>query len=186
MMTFKTLNRAMMTLSFSAFTTFAMADVSPNTGDFQAVCTNAWMQKADQSKNKVDYKNFGEKYCACAATQPLDSPVAIKKAIQICMSQTLLHDAMDALEEEVGLDDAKDTDVNDYCQDRWSLIEPNQDAQVKTIATVYCECAKPKLMEIIKKADNVTDKEYYAQIDAVAAECSGNVPQTSSNTPIVK
>lgn len=157
--------------------------------DFLASCTNAWMQKINDSADKVDFKNFGEKYCTCAANQLAgqQSPTQemLQKAIQLCMSRTLLHDAMDSVEEEVGLSEAKDTDVMEYCADRWSLIYPKQTDEDKKFTTAYCECAKPKLMDLIKQSDNMTDKQYDEGIDNVAAACSGNVkeetpPPTSS------
>ncbi|CEG56930.1 hypothetical protein [Legionella fallonii] len=164
--------------------------------DFLGACTNAWMQKINDSAEKVDYKNFGEKYCTCASNQLRDkkdlTQDMLQKAMQLCMSRTLLHDAMDSVEEEVGLSEAKDTDVMEYCEDRWKLIYPKQTDDDKKITTAYCECAKPKLMDLIKQADNMTDKQYDDAIDSVAAACSGNVKQetpptasgtTNSSTP---
>lgn len=156
---------------------------------FQSVCINSWMQKIGGAADKVDYKNFGEKYCGCAAGQPLDNDAAIQKAIQLCMSRTLLHDAMDSLEEEVGLSEAKDTDVKEYCEDKWNLIYPKQTDEDKKFTSAYCECANPKLMDLMKQADNLTDKQYDEGIDTVAASCSGNVKQeapvanTTTETP---
>lgn len=152
---------------------------------FLTTCTNAWMQKINASAEPVDYKNFGEKYCGCAANQPLDNQAAIQKAMQLCISRTLLHDAMDSLEEEIGLSEAKDTDVMEYCEDRWNLIYPKQTEADKKITTAYCECAKPKLMDLIKQSDNMTDKQYDDGIDLVASACSANVKQQTppTNTP---
>ena len=62
-----------------------------------------WMNNAADVKDPVDYKNFGEKYCGCAAKEPLDNDAAVQKAVQLCMSRTLIHDAMDSMEDEVGL-----------------------------------------------------------------------------------
>jgi len=90
---------------------------------FQTECVSSWMKKAEGAANKVDYKNFGEKYCGCAAKQPLDNDAAIHKAIQLCISRTLLHDAMDSLEEEIGLNEAKDKDINEYCTQQWHSVK---------------------------------------------------------------
>jgi hypothetical protein len=95
---------------------------------------------------------------------------------------------MDSLEEEVGLSEAKDTDIKEYCEDRWNLIYPKQTDEDKKFTTAYCECAKPKLMNLIQKADNMTDKQYEDGIDEIAAACSGNVKQetptsTTSTAP---
>lgn len=167
------LNRIVLAIAFGTMSVTATAD----NADFLSVCTKSWMAHSEQAKDKVDYKNFGEKYCGCAATQPLDSQDAIKKAIQVCMSRTLLHDAMDSLEEDVGLKEAKDSDVSEYCMDRWTLIAAGQSAEAQSAASAYCECAKPKLMDLIKGSDNMTDKQYDEQIDTIAGACSGNVQQ---------
>lgn len=165
------------TVGFLLLSSYAQADET-----FETKCVDSWMKKIDDSAEKIDYKNFGEKYCECAAAQPLDSAVAIQKAIQLCMSRTLLHDAMDSLEEEVGLSEAKDTDVNEYCEDRWALIYPKQTEADKKITAAYCECAKPKLMELIKDASNMTDKLYDEGINNVAAACSNNVKEETPST----
>lgn len=165
-------------LAYSAY-----ADKSSQSGaTFQDACISSWMKKADEATDKVDYKNFGEKYCQCASTQQLDSDAAIKKAIQVCLSRTLLHDAMDSLEEEVGLSKAKDTNIQEYCQNRWNLIYPKQTDEDKKFTTAYCGCAQLKLMDLIKQSENMTDKQYYEVVDNIAADCSGNVKESSPNT----
>ena len=93
------------------------------------------------------------------------------------MSRTLLHDTMDSLEEEVGLTEAKDTDFMEYCQDRWNLIYPKPTDEGKKFTQAYCECAKPKLMDLIKQSDKMTDKQYNDGVDSVAAACSANVQE---------
>lgn len=165
------------------FSFASYADGAAQSGaSFLSSCTNSWMGKADQATDKVDYKNFGEKYCTCASQQPLDSDAAIKKAIQLCLSRTLLHDAMDALEEEVGLSDAKDSDLTEYCLDRWNLIYPQQNEEAKKVTTAYCECAKPKLLDLIKQSESMTDKQYDDSINVIAADCSGNVDEGQQST----
>ncbi|KTD70873.1 hypothetical protein [Legionella tucsonensis] len=141
-------------------------------GDFQTRCTEAWMKKADEAKDKVDFKNFGEKYCGCAAKQSLDNEAAVQKAVKVCMSRTLLHDTMDSIEDDIGLSKAKDSDVADYCQDRWDLVLPKPTDEDKKLITAYCECAKPKLVELLKKSNDMTDKQYYNEIDGVADVCA--------------
>lgn len=148
---------------------------------FQAICLSSWMKRETNVANLTDYKNFGEKYCACALTQPLDTDAAVDKAIQVCMSRTLLRNTMDSLEEEIGLEKASDKDVSQFCQDTWNLIYPKMNDQAKQIATSFCDCSQPKLVSLLKSSTNMTDKDYYAQIDAVAAACSG--PIQSSQEP---
>jgi len=147
------------------------------TGDsFHQVCVKSWMGRNADVKNKVDFQNFGEKYCTCAETQtPLDSNEAINMAAQVCMSRTLLQDAADNLSDEIGLNEVKDTDFNEYCMDRWELVYPNMDDNDKKAAVGYCDCAKPKLLELFKKSSDMTDQAYSKAIDDVAATCSGKV-----------
>ncbi|PWY56766.1 hypothetical protein DGG96_04985 [Legionella qingyii] len=151
--------------------------------DFQSRCTNAWMKKADEVKDKVDFKNFGEKYCGCAAKQALDNEAAIQKAAQLCISRTLLHDAMDSIEEDVGLDKAKDSDIADYCQNRWALVIPKQTDDDKKLINTFCDCAKPKLVDLLKKSNDMTDKQYYAEIDGVADTCAESTASSSKPAP---
>ncbi|CEK10966.1 hypothetical protein [Legionella hackeliae] len=156
---------------------------------FQSSCVGSWMKRIDDIKDKIDYKNFGEKYCECAAQQPLDTQEAINKTMQLCMSQTLLQDTMDSLENEVGLEKATDSDVNEYCQDRFSLVFPQMGDKDKQAAESYCSCAKPKLAALLKTADDMTDKQYSDEIKNIAATCSANVQDnktpadTNASTP---
>lgn len=142
---------------------------------FQSICVNSWMKRANEAKDQVDYKDFGEKYCGCAAAQPLENNAAIDAAIQLCMSRTLLVDAMDSVEEEIGLDKVVADDVSKACLDRWSLVYPNMTEQGKVASKAYCDCANPKLMDLVKASDNMTDKDYADQINAVAATCSSEI-----------
>lgn len=151
------------------------ADSAKQAESFQSICLNSWLKRINDVGDKVSYKNFGEKYCACAQTQPLDTDAAVDKAIQVCMSRTLLRDSMDSLEDSVGLTKASDKDVGQYCHDRWNLIYPQMTDQAKQSAAAYCECSKPKLAELLKKSENMTDKDYYDQIDSIAAACSGQI-----------
>ncbi|KTC82726.1 hypothetical protein [Legionella cincinnatiensis] len=172
-MTFSSLKGTAIVLSM-LFSLTVYADAQQQSSDFQTICTDAWMKKADKAKDKVDYKNFGEKYCSCAAKQPLENDDAVKKAIQLCMSRTLLHDAMDSLEDEITLSKAKESDINDYCLDRWSVVLPQQTEDDKKLINAYCQCAQPKLMDLIRQSDTMTDNEYEAGIDKVADHCVEN------------
>ncbi len=168
-------------ISFFPLLVFASADVDRQGESFQTICISSWMKRLSDVGDKASYKSFGEKYCSCALTQPLDTDAAVDKAIQVCMSRTLLRNTMDSLEDEVGLDKANDKDVNQYCQDTWNLIYPKMTSQGKQIATSFCDCSQPKLAGLLKDSNSMTDKEYYAQIDTVAASCSG--PIQSSQSP---
>ncbi|RAP34747.1 MULTISPECIES: hypothetical protein [Legionella] len=149
-------------------------DAKTEAPTFQSTCVNAWMGRNTEITDKMDFKNFGEKYCKCAETQqPLDTQEAINKAAQVCMSRTILQDAMDNVEENVGLDKVTSKDIDDSCHNRWLLVYPKMDENDKKIATSYCDCADPKLVDLSKNSEKMTDDEYYKEIYKIAATCSG-------------
>lgn len=161
---------------------FSYAENAPqHNATFLSSCVDSWMKKVDQSSDKLDFKNFGEKYCACAATQPLDNDDAVKKAISLCMSRTVLHDTMNTMEEELGLSEARDKDFHEYCLDTWELVYPKQSVEDKKTIIDYCTCAAPKLMKLIKQTDTITDRQYDDDIDVIADSCTGTA-NNNANT----
>lgn len=151
---------------------------------FQTDCNKAWMEMAGNTSDKDEYKNFGEKYCSCAAGKSLNSKDEIAKAAQICMSQTLLKDTMDGLGDSVGLKNLTQESIQTGCQDKWKIIYPEMDDKLMTSVTSYCQCASPKLMELNKNRDNVTDKQWYDTIETIANDCAGNVAADKTTTDI--
>ncbi|MBA2656626.1 MAG: hypothetical protein H0U70_06520 [Tatlockia sp.] len=156
-------------------TTNQPVEDNKQTESFQNICLSSWMKRISDLQDKVGYKNFGQKYCACALTQPLDTDTAVDKAIQLCMTRILLQDSMDSLEDSVGLNKATEAEVNQSCQNKWKLIYPQMSDQAQLNTNAFCSCAQPKLSMLIKNTDNMTDKDYYAQIDTIAASCSDMV-----------
>jgi hypothetical protein len=151
---------------------------------FQMTCVKSWMQRMGENQDKTDYKNFGEKYCDCASKQPLDSTMHINKTMQLCMSQTLLQDTMDTLENEVGLDKATEEDLHEYCEDRFALVFPKMSERDRQISAAYCDCAKPHLLKILRTANDMTDKEYSNHINEVAAICSTGLENDASTAVV--
>ncbi|KGP62762.1 hypothetical protein EP47_02085, partial [Legionella norrlandica] len=92
-----------------------------------------------------------------------------------CLPQTILHDAMDELEEGVTLSEVNTTTIEQYCIDRWNLVYPRQNNDDKKLVFAYCECAKTKLLDIIKKIDELSNKEYEDAIKNINMLCSGNL-----------
>jgi hypothetical protein len=162
-------------LIFSLPPLFVYAAEGKTSESFQAICLDSWMNRYTEVKDKVAYKNFGEKYCNCAQTQPLDNDSAVDKAIHVCISRTLLHDTMDALKTSIGLNKVTDKDIIKHCQERWNLIYPKLTDNGKQATIAFCECSKTQLMDLQKKVNEMTDKEYNEQSDTIAAACSGTV-----------
>lgn len=150
---------------------------------FQKSCVKAWMERAGEASDQVEFKNFGEKYCGCASSQPLDNDKAIDKAAQVCMSQTLMKDTMDGLSDQKGLSKVTEDDIDSACKDKWALIYPKMTDKDKVGIAAYCACAKTKLMPIVKDADNLTDKDFYTKVNGVAKDCAGDVEPDKSTKP---
>lgn len=152
------------------------ADMTPTDKEtFHSTCVNAWLGRFKDVKDKTDYQNFGDKYCECAGTQPLEGSDAIDKAAKICMTRTLLSNAMDKLEEDGDLEEATESSIDEYCMGRWQLVYPQMNDRLKQVATTYCGCAKSKLLSLIKDSNDMTDKQYYDHIDTIASTCSANL-----------
>ncbi|MFC3907962.1 hypothetical protein ACFORL_02555 [Legionella dresdenensis] len=159
--------------AFSCFADEAQTKAEP-AQTFQSVCLKAWMERAGEIKDKVDFQNFGEQYCDCAALQqPLNDSEAINHASQVCMSRTLLVDAMNKLDDDEGLDKATKDNIMEYCQDSWALVYPDMNETVKQSAEAYCACAEPKLLDLATKSGDMTDKQFNDAVNGVAATCSG-------------
>jgi|GEM_PF-3310893 len=152
------------------FATFADDAVNPN---FKTECVSAWMKGAPQ-EGKVDYQNFGEQYCGCAAGKSIKSQDDLKLAAQTCMAQTVLRGTMDNVEEKPGLSKATADDILSACIDTWAVVNPQIAANPTAAAATkgFCVCAQSKLADLAKNNENITDDQWYLQIDAVSAGCA--------------
>lgn len=175
-------------LGFLPITSFA--DEGKLTEAFKTNCIKAWMDSAGNTADKVAYQNFGEKYCDCGSKNKLETKEDINKVAQICMSQSILHDTMDGLEDKTGLKNLTAEKIQSGCGDTWKIIYANMDDKTKTATGAYCQCVAPKLYEMTKNSENMTDKTWYEKMNGIAGECAGNVepnkPTTDVPEPVVK
>ncbi|HAU0827434.1 TPA: hypothetical protein JBH49_15805, partial [Legionella pneumophila] len=141
----------------------------------QSHCFETWMKKIDPSIDKETYKQFGDKYCRCISTKNLDNKTGVQKAIRNCIPQTILHDAMDELEEEVTLSEVTTQTIEQYCLNRWSLIYPNQSDEDKKTIQAYCACVKTKLLSFIEQIEKISNREYNEAINDINTICSENL-----------
>ncbi len=151
---------------------------------FKTACVKSWMEGTEKVTDKVAFKNFGEKYCDCAAGQPLNNDAAIDKAAKMCMSHVLLRDTMDTIEANNGLNDLTDAGFKVACANEWKLISPELTGSAKESAAAFCSCASTKLLEVNKNRDDVTDQGWYKKIDGIANDCTGT--SDSSVKPAAK
>ncbi|WP_028388881.1 hypothetical protein [Legionella fairfieldensis] len=164
--------------SWTVYAEVLIQDEANKQKSFQTICVDSWMKRVSDVKDQVGYKIFGEKYCNCAQTQPLDNDAAVNQAIQVCISRTLLHETMNSLKNNVDLNKVTENDIEQHCQDKWNLIYPQTLYKEKQNTLVYCECSKSRLFKLLEQTGNRTEKEYEDQIDAIAAACSATIVST--------
>lgn len=162
------------------FTSYA-ADASSDQV-FNTSCLKAWMERAGNTSDKVEFKNFGEKYCACASGKSLNNDAEIDKAARTCMSQTLLQVTMSALETSPGLSNLTEANILSGCQGEWKIVYPDMGADAKRRTDDFCKCAAPKLLGLNKNKDNVTDAQWSDKINEIGDSCSGNVQPSAAPT----
>lgn len=143
--------------------------------EFKKSCSETWVEKSGPVSDKVAYKDFGEKYCQCLTDKPLQPESALKESAGICISQILLTNTMDILESDEGLDNVDETKINQACTTHWALIYTGLTGETKAPDNSYCNCAAPKLNDMNKDRDNLTDKEWSDKINEIAKECSDKV-----------
>ncbi|KTC97439.1 hypothetical protein Lgee_1760 [Legionella geestiana] len=159
----------------------AMAE-APDAKAFKNMCVSAWMKSAPDG-DKVDYQDFGEKYCSCAAEKPLTSQEDVNKAAQFCMGKILLRTISDRLEESPGLDKVASKDVEQACKGAWTMItSPGSGAPPAEMVSQFCACVEPQMVKLAKKNEELTDSQWYVKVDAISAGCP-LVPEASKKAP---
>lgn len=143
--------------------------------ELQSQCLKSWLKNAGSSMDMEAYKRFGDKYCRCISAQTLNNDTAIQNAIKYCMPQTILHDAMDALEEEVTLSEVNTKTIEEYCLSRWNLIYRNQSLEDQKNISAYCACVKTKLLQFIEQIDQISNAEYNTAINDINMICYENL-----------
>lgn len=159
-------------LWFPVASLYAAGEVPKQDDSFNKTCVNMWMKRGQGVNDQVAFQNFGEKYCECAATQPLDSDASVEKAAETCMVRVLLHDAMDIQQNKYGVSKVTAEGIQASCAAEWMLIFPKMDAAEKTSATAYCNCAQPQLFSLVKIHDTLTDQQYVDKINEIAQQCT--------------
>lgn len=159
----------------------AMAE-APDAKAFKKMCVSAWM-KSVPAGDKVDYQDFGEKYCSCASEKPLTSQEDVNKAAQFCMGKILLRNISDRLEESPGLDEVASKDVDEACKGAWKMISsPDSGAPPAEMVSQFCACVEPQMVTLAKKNAELTDSQWYVKVDTISAGCP-LVPATDKKAP---
>lgn len=137
----------------------------------RASCEKTWMAKADDSPDEVTFRDFGQKYCDCTASQPLGLNAESTKTQAICMSRVALYLTMDNIGADEGLSNLTEAKIKTSCTAIWDIVSPNVDTTNKEKNSNLCSCAAPKLNTLAKDKENYTDREWYAKINEITAGC---------------
>lgn len=148
------------------------ADNSSASTQFKASCIKSWMDNAGDSGDKLIFQNFGEKFCACAASKPSNSDADMQNAAKFCMSQTLLHDVMDTFKNQPDLKNLSEDKIESACQNVWKIIYPTMDNNFQQSTVAYCQCTGPKLFDLTKKSASLSGVQFSAKIDGIATDCA--------------
>lgn len=179
-MNFQFLTSALLALSAGLIPLLASADIAKSAPPtFRYTCTTEWRARVDitnkDQDDKVLYLMVGEKYCACALTQPFDSSRVESQVKHLCIPRSLLRDTMDGVRDEVGFREVTLGDINEYCQDRLNMVYPKMKGINKKTDLGFCTCAKEKLLNLTRRADKIPDESYIQEINGIAKECSGKI-----------
>lgn len=174
-MRFLFLKRCLILVLFILPFTGKAQDNLPET--FHYTCVNEWMNRVEGIKDKGRYQNFGDKYCTCVAGLPLNNVDEIVRTARNCISRTLLLDAMEAIDDDLGYTQTTLGDINEYCQDRWALIYPQMTDADKRAGDTYCNCAKSPLLALAKKSDSMGYQAFDSAVEEIAKNCAGNIKQ---------
>ncbi len=160
-------------LTIALLPCFAQAQDSPLSAkeSFRASCEKTWMTKVDNTADEVTFRDFGQKYCDCVASQPLGTNAGSPETEAICMSRTALYLTMDNIGADQGLSNLTEDKIKSSCNDIWSIVNPNINSANKQTYSKICICAAPKLSALAKDKENYTDREWYAKINEIAAGC---------------
>lgn len=173
------------TIGFISSTIYA-ADEHVNLNQleqFKSVCVKAWMERADDITDKSNFRNFGEKYCQCAANKTFKNQKDFKRTAQTCISETLLHNAMNMLEDKQGFSNISTSGIETACQNEFKLAFPKMSEETKQASITYCECAAPKLNDLIKNRRTLADTQWIEKMDAIADNCAILITLGNSTEP---
>lgn len=148
---------------------FAQAQDPSNKPSFSTTCEKNWMINIDNTSDDVTFRDFGQKYCDCASSQPQNIEPAKTKAI--CMSRVALYLTMDAIGAEEGLSHVTEDKIKSSCNTIWEIVSQSTEPSSKQKNAQICICAAPKLNALTQKKENYTDREWYTKINEIAAGC---------------
>jgi len=167
------INIPILSLIIALLPSFAHAQDSSSSAKNQirASCEKRWMTNVDNSSDEVTFRDFGQKYCDCSASQSSDSTAGSAKTEATCMSRTALYLTMDNIGTDEGLSNLTEDKIKSSCNNIWGIVSSKSDAVNKQKNAEICVCAASKLNALAKDKENYTDREWYAKINEIAAGC---------------
>lgn len=132
-------------------------------------CVNAVMKEKIPDQKNEQYSLFADKTCGCLLEKSPSGEVSDKKINKLCIFSGMLHAVTDDLDKN-----ASDTELMDACKSMLHINNAKPTDEDTKIVNAFCQCAQPKLSELFKKSDSMSDKEYDDGINGIAESCSAN------------
>lgn len=134
-------------------------------------CMEAMLKDEKPQNNTPELKKFTGQMCDCLiAKMNKNNEVDNKTLSKTCFFSSLLHYATDDLEEN-----ATDSEMMTACRGMLNVHkDKTSDNELKMVAD-FCQCAQPQLLDLFKKSDSMTDKQYDEGIYSIAGACSANI-----------
>ena len=132
-------------------------------------CVSAMIKAKSAEQNSTEYSVFAEKACSCLLEKSPSGDVNDKKINKLCIFSGMLHAVTDDLDKN-----ASNSEMMEACKKMVHINNPKPTDEDMNTVNAFCQCAQPKLLELFKKSDSMTDKEYDDGINGIAENCSAN------------
>jgi hypothetical protein len=132
-------------------------------------CVSAFAQQKAPDQDAAEYGVFAENACNCLLEKSPTGDVSDKSVNRTCILSGMLHVVTDNLDKDTSADD-----MTKACNSMVSVNNSKPSKDDETLVNGFCQCAQPKLLELFKQSDAMSDKQYNDGITAIAQSCSSN------------
>lgn len=139
--------------------------------NFQS-CMKAITKHDTPENNTPEYKKFNETMCDCMVEQLKSNHnnEDSNKITKTCFFNALLHYATDNLDTNT-----TDSDMMSACKNMLNVSKDKSSDKEQKMVADFCQCAQPKLLDLFKQSDSMTDQQYKEGIYSIADTCSANI-----------
>lgn len=132
-------------------------------------CVTALTKEKAPDQDGAAYGVFAENACTCLLEKSPTGDVSDKKINKTCIFSGMLHVVTDDLDKATSGED-----MTKACNSMLNINNPKPSKEDETVVTAFCQCAQPKLLDLFKQSDSLSDKQYDDGITAIAEGCSAN------------